>query len=643
MSFRGRCALVASLVLSLATSVAAQINIVLRVDRDATGAGDGTSWADAFTDLQVAIEAGRLYTSSTGWWVQLWVAEGSYAPAGPGGPRTATFLLPYQVALYGGFGGDEEFFVQRDPLAHATVLTGDLLGDDLPGGLNRADNVYHVLTADNVYPSSVVDGFTVHGGQADDPQGGHDLGGGLLALNSSPTVLGCTFTDNRAGSGGAIAIGRHYWEHEASIRGCTFEDNHALSGCGGALYVLDVAWLDVDACRFVGNRSSGGPAARGGGAVFIEAGAKVLVRDSRFVDNADLTPGDTGRGGALCNQSDTLRLEACAFAGNAAALGGAVWNSGDITLSHATFSANTAGLGGGLLLDGARATLAGCTFHGNMAADGGGVASLGSPLVLVRNTILWGNVAPGQPVASAQWHDLGGAVSQFGWCTVQGLFDSPPGDSPPALRDFPGCLDADPLLSDPAGPDGLPGTADDDLSLAPGSPARDAGRNDFVTPGLLEDLAGAARFHDDPLAPDGGFGAPPLVDMGALEGDAPVTWVVLGGASPYENGVSELRGSGPLTPGSAGLLRLSHYYQGNFALLCVATAVGAAPFKGGLLVAWPPELLASYWLDLGDTVTPWTDWPAGTSGMTLVIQYALFDYSALHQVTLSNGLLALPP
>lgn len=131
--------------------------------------------------------------------------------------------------------------------------------------------------------------------------------------------------------------------------------------------------------------------------------------------------------------------------------------------------------------------------------------------------------------------------------------------------------------------------------------------------------------------------------MGALEADAPVVWFELDGASPYENGTSELRGSGLLSPGSAGWLRLSHHDEADFALLVIATSVGAAPFKDGLLVAWPPAVVASYWLDLGDKVISWSDWPAGTSGTTLVMQYALCDVTALHEVTLSNGLLALPP
>jgi hypothetical protein len=69
-----------------------------------------------------------------------------------------------------------------------------------------------------------------------------------------------------------------------------------------------------------------------------------------------------------------------------------------------------------------------------------------------------------------------------------------------------------------------------DYRLSAGSAAADAGANFLVPADLFDldgdgditeplpiDLAGAARFTDDPMAPDTGLGAAPLVDMGAYE------------------------------------------------------------------------------------------------------------------------------
>ena len=70
------------------------------VDAGATsGAKNGTSWDDAYTDLQAALDA-----AATG--DEIWVAEGTYTPAaehGGTGDRYRSFQLMNSVVLYGGF------------------------------------------------------------------------------------------------------------------------------------------------------------------------------------------------------------------------------------------------------------------------------------------------------------------------------------------------------------------------------------------------------------------------------------------------------------------------------------------------------------------------------------------------------------
>ena len=73
---------------------------VIFVNADAIGNNDGTSWENAFTDLQDALAA-----SEGG--AQIWVAAAMYTPDGPAGNRKATFQLISGVGLYGGFAGGE--------------------------------------------------------------------------------------------------------------------------------------------------------------------------------------------------------------------------------------------------------------------------------------------------------------------------------------------------------------------------------------------------------------------------------------------------------------------------------------------------------------------------------------------------------
>src|ERR1700740_305341 len=73
------------------------------VNYAASGLNDGTSWTDAYTDLQSAIGA-----TSSG---EIWVAQGTYYP---GGTTSSTFNMKNGVGIYGGFVGTEVALSQRN-------------------------------------------------------------------------------------------------------------------------------------------------------------------------------------------------------------------------------------------------------------------------------------------------------------------------------------------------------------------------------------------------------------------------------------------------------------------------------------------------------------------------------------------------
>ena len=224
---------------------------VIYVNDDAAGANDGSSWADAFSDLQAAIA--RAQTRD-----EIWVAGGTYRPsvrADLGDRRSATFQLKNGVGIYGGFAGNETSRDQRDWRANPTILSGDLNGDDadvsdpanLPTEPTRQDNSYHVVTASNVGATVVLDGFIITAGRAS------NRGGGMYNWNSDPTLTNCTFTENSARWGG----GMHNQENSnPEVTSCTFEHNSA-DDAGGGMHNWN-SDPTLTNCTFTGNSARWG-------------------------------------------------------------------------------------------------------------------------------------------------------------------------------------------------------------------------------------------------------------------------------------------------------------------------------------------------------------------------------------------------
>ena len=97
---------IAAALAALACFASASAEAVVFVHSGATGANDGSSWANAFTDLQSAIAAPGA--------TEIGVAAGAYKPGAPG-DTAASFTLRSGLALYGGFAGFESARAQRRP------------------------------------------------------------------------------------------------------------------------------------------------------------------------------------------------------------------------------------------------------------------------------------------------------------------------------------------------------------------------------------------------------------------------------------------------------------------------------------------------------------------------------------------------
>ncbi len=218
---------------------------VLHVDDDADPGGEGLTWPDAFRFLQDA-----LVVAAAGGVSEIRVAQGTYLPdrseddPNGTGDRGATFALLTGVGLRGGYAGlGEPDPDARDVTANATILSGDLLGDDGPDFEGVEDNSEQVLTAVDIDASGVLDGFTITAGNTCGDGGGMRIEGG------GPTVIQCAFVANgAAANAGAISVSA---AASPSILLCEFEGNRAGQS-GGAVNGTAGAALTMCACSFGG-------------------------------------------------------------------------------------------------------------------------------------------------------------------------------------------------------------------------------------------------------------------------------------------------------------------------------------------------------------------------------------------------------
>ena len=493
------------------------------VDESATGLNNGSSWNHAYNDLQFALS-----NTSSG---EIWVAAGNYFP---GAVRSDTFELRNDVALYGGFSGNEDARDQRDTVLNETVLNGDLFGDDylesrlINGHVvwrNLGDNSHHVVTAIDVDATAVLDGFVIVRGWAMST-GFIDAGGGLLIRNGSPTISNTKIDGSVGYYGGGAYVDQG---SSPSFTNCEFRNNYGDIGYGGAMHIADSSNVTFNNCHFEGNAAIGTQSPAGyGGALYINFGATATITGSSFIGNitgyrTNTTGGATAtKGGAIMAGGD-VSVRDSTFIGNKSHYGAAIYAFNNATLINNIFTGNRAttapgsaggGYGGAMILTGS-STVVNNTITNNSATEGTGgvIASVAAgESVQIVNTILWGNtvskyIAPGDdplPVSRNQLARAGDVSTSYG--ILEGLFDPIPGEDPVDPNNFPGVLDEDPLFVS---------QTEGDLHLADGSPAIDSGDNTVVS--VATDFDGSPRLQDDPATVDTGNGIAPIVDMGAYE------------------------------------------------------------------------------------------------------------------------------
>lgn len=111
---------------------------------------------------------------------EVWVAKGVYTPTSST-DRTISFGMKSGVGIYGGFAGTETARDQRDRDANRTTLSGEV------GAPRSSDNSYHVVSANNVDGTGVLDGFTITRGFANGAGKRHLRRRGCLSRPVSPS------------------------------------------------------------------------------------------------------------------------------------------------------------------------------------------------------------------------------------------------------------------------------------------------------------------------------------------------------------------------------------------------------------------------------------------------------------------------
>ncbi len=535
---------------------------VLYVNKFAAGNNSGTTWANAFTDLQSALAV----CSDT-----IKVAAGTYYPSQSN--LTATFLLENHRVMLGGYpASGNPIDAQRDYVANPTILSANLPaaggshgGVIIKGRWNDNTSVtdgfilrdVDINPTVNLYNSASAAVYLIHHASPvfRNCVMQNNRGYKGAALNtydfSSPLFYNCTFKNNGGNTtfyGGAVS---NYTNSAPSFLKCSFKDNFIIYTNyselnGGAMY-NDLANPTIDSCTFTGNIAQ-----EKGGAVFNVNNSTAVISNSFFQDNVSnifgsdvynehssatitncvftdsltaLTNSPTRYGAAVANiGNSTVNIIGCKFTKcNADDAGGAVFNKNSTTaFRNCLFSENSATSGAAVYNDNAAVSFTQCVAVKHGGTDDAVISNKKSNVTIIQSTIAANSIFV---IENADTTHLTVKNSIFSDNNpyFQGndpeIHNNPyqPGNTTDIYNSLTWASGTNGVngnitgtqarfvdFINPSGPDGIFFTADDGLRLTRCSPAINAGDNSFAA-GIPADVSGNNRI----------FGA--LVDMGAYE------------------------------------------------------------------------------------------------------------------------------
>ena len=334
--------------------------LVRYVTPEGNGEKNGSSWNNASDDIQEMI---NISTSGD----SIWVASGTYLPTHSAANWTEeaptavnvnpmdqhnAFVLKTGVKVYGGFSGNETSFSQRNWIGHRTILSGDFSGNDHGNDSSHpysAENAYHIVISVNNGQGTVLDGFTIWGGNY--------YGDHLNIPNINSLVNG---EDVPHYYGGGI-----YANKSAALL-CNLEIRRNAASAGGGIFCINSSELRGYNLYIFKN--------------FASNGGGMLVADSPKFKNIIVMANEAGIGAGICNSWSSSGSGTSPHYIN--------------MLLHSNLGSPTNGYGAGMQNEGAAPTITNSTIVGNFGGAENGAAGILNYIYsnpVINNSIIWNN------------------------------------------------------------------------------------------------------------------------------------------------------------------------------------------------------------------------------------------------------------
>ena len=232
-----------------------------------SGTGDGSSWGNAYGDIQTAINAASTIYVNTTVPQEVWVKTGTYSTA------TAAIVMKLGVDVYGGFAGTETDKNQRvkgaNPWDYTNVTT--LNG----GGAKRCVEAGSANYASVV----IIDGFTLTNGNGQGVQLTNTGGGALLRANlklQNCIVTGNTTTGNGGGVNAAAGIVSNCWIYSNTTTSAT------IPSAGGIYSAPASGFSTIIEGSLIEKNAQGGVRLQSAGTITMN---KTIIRNNTSTGN----------------------------------------------------------------------------------------------------------------------------------------------------------------------------------------------------------------------------------------------------------------------------------------------------------------------------------------------------------------------